>query len=484
MLRGSQTPRVLTRPEFSSEAAGVDAVELAASVGLVLDPWQQLCVLVTLAEFGDRWAAREVGKLVARQNGKGASDEAVALHGLFVLDLPLQLWTAHQFKTTTEAFLRIRGWVDGSDDLRRQVKRITTANGDEGIELRSGARLRFIARSKSSGRGFSPQRIFFDEAQELSTAAVTAMMPSMSAQPNPQALYSGTVPGPDNNSEHWTRIRNRGRVGGSSRLAWLEWSPTGSEDGVVDLDASGPVFEANPALGFRVTADTVASERESLDDESFGRERLSIWPTHTASTVISLVSWRECSDSGSVIVGPPVFAVETAQDRSMTAVSVAGRREDGFLHVEVVKYGKGTSWALDEALRLTAAWGGSVVVDGISPAASLVPMLKDSGVDVTVTNASDMARACGAFYDSVVEKQLFHLDDPVVKSALISAGKRPLAGGWGWDRKSGDISPLVAVTLAAYGVLINSDIEPDPQAHEWPDDATLAAWEGENVGVV
>lgn len=481
MLLGSQTPRVLTRPDFTSEAAGQEAVDLAASVGLHLDPWQQLFVLVALAENGNRWAAREVAKLVARQNGKGASDEAIALHGLFLLNLPLQLWTAHQFKTTTEAFLRIRGWIDGSDDLRRRVKRITTANGDEGIELKSGARLRFIARSKSSGRGFSPQRIFFDEAQELATAAVTAMMPSMSAQPNPQALYSGTVPGEDNNAEHWTRLRNRGRAGSSARLAWAEWSPKGSEDGVeaVDLDSPDSWADANPALGYRVTVETIETERESFDDESFAQERLSVWPEHSATAIIDPKSWREQTDSESVIAGPVVFAVDTSQDRSTTVIAAAGRRSDGHTHVELVKYGHGTGWVLDELIRLTQAWGGGVVVDGISPAASLVPALKEAGLDPTVTNASDMARACGSFYDAVTEDTLFHLDDPVLAKALVAAGKRPLAGGWAWNRKSGDIAPLVAVTLAAYGVLLQpeDDDDPDPQVHDWPDEAELQAWE-------
>jgi hypothetical protein len=480
VLLGSQTPRVLTRPDFTSEAAGREAVDLADSVGLILDPWQQLCTLVTLAENGDKWAAREVGKLIARQNGKGASDEAVALHGLFLLNLPLQLWTAHQFKTTTEAFLRLRSWIDGSDDLRRRVKRITTANGDEGIELKSGARLRFIARSKSSGRGFSPQRIFFDEAQELATAAVTAMMPSMGAQPNPQALYSGTVPGEDNNAEHWTRLRNRGRAGGGRRLAWVEWSPKGSEDGIdsVDLDSIEAWSEANPALGFRVTLETIETERESFDDDSFGRERLSVWPERSASVVIDPNAWKNRADPTSKPVGPVVFAVDTSQDRMTTVIAVAGRRSDGNTHVELVKYGAGSAWVLDELIRLSQAWDAAVVVDGISPAASLIPGLKEAGLDPVVTNASDMARACGLFHDGVVEGELFHLGDPELTKALMAAGRRPLAGGWAWNRKSGDIAPLVAATLASYGVLLLPDDE-EPQVHEWPTDDELDDWEDE-----
>jgi phage terminase large subunit-like protein len=237
-LRGSQRPRVLTRPDFVSEDAGVEAIELAESVGLRLDPWQKTIVRVILAE--DRrglYAAREVGYLVSRQNGKGAALEAVALHGMFLVGDPLTLWTAHQFKTSSEAFLRMKGWIDGSDDLRRHVRRVVSAHGEEGFELHNGVRLRFLARSKSSGRGFSPQRIIFDEAQELAKVAAEAMLPSMRAQRNRQAIYTGTVPGPEiNNPEHWRRVRDRGRAGGEGRLAWLEWTPKGSDDPAAKID--------------------------------------------------------------------------------------------------------------------------------------------------------------------------------------------------------------------------------------------------------
>ena len=482
VLVGSQTPRVLHRPAYTTEESGREAIDLAHSVGLHLDPWQQFAVLVKMAENGNRWAAREVGKLVARQNGKGASDEAVALHGLFLMGLPLQIWTAHQFKTSSEAFLRIRGWIDGSDDLRRKVKRITVANGDEGIELTSGARLRFIARSKSSGRGFSPQRIFFDEAQELATAAVTAMVPSASAQRNPQFLFTGTVPGEDNNAEYWTRIRNRGREGNSRNLAWMEWSPTNSQHGIesVELDSPHAWAEANPALGYRITIDTIEAEHESLDRMSFGAERLAIWPDHSTSTAIGVKEWRERTDATSKIAGPIAFALDIAPDRSTSVITAAGRREDGDTHVEVVRYGRGTAWALDELIRLHQTWGGSIVIDGLSPAASFVPLLQEAGIEPLITSSSDMARACGGLYDLVTEGGIWHLGDPVLERALVSAGTRPLAGGWAWDRKTGDIAPIVAATLAVYGVALFPKDPKDSQVHEWPTEAELKAWEDDD----
>jgi hypothetical protein len=76
-------------------------------------------------------------------------------------------------------------------------------------------------------------------------------------------------------------------------------------------------------------------------------------------------------------------------------------------------------------------------------------------VRVVVTSAADMAKACGAFYDAVLEGRLTHFDQAPLNAAVAGARKRPIgaAGGWGWDRKdySINLAPLVSVTLAKFG---------------------------------
>jgi hypothetical protein len=80
--------------------------------------------------------------------------------------------------------------------------------------------------------------------------------------------------------------------------------------------------------------------------------------------------------------------------------------------------------------------------------------LDDRGVEYEAVNAQEHARACGMLFDTVEQSGLKHLAQAELTAAIKGAAKRPLGDAWAWARKSSasDISPLVAVTLALYGV--------------------------------
>lgn len=467
--QGSQKPRVLTRPKFSNEDAGQEAIDLAESVGLILDPWQQLIVRVALAE-DDRglYAAREVAYLVARQQGKGGALEAIALHGMFLVGDPLTLWTAHQTKTAFEGFLRLRGWIDGSDELRKRVKAVNAAHGEEGFTLTSGPRLRFLARSKSSGRGFSPQRIIFDEAQELAKVAAEAMLPSMRAQRNRQAIYTGTVPGPEiNNPEHWTRLRDRGRKG-EPRLAWLEWSPKNSDDPEfeVDLDDRANWSAASPGMGFRpgMTLELLQADRDSLSDDSFSRECLSIWPSVPELDMDAAFGkgmWQACQTDAAP--GKPVaVGIAVSVDRQFASIGVAGAGDVTHLGSYVDDEGlasrrPGTAWVVAEAKRLQGAYGCEVIVDSKGPAETLIARLEDAGVAVTATTTDEYVSACADLFDAVQAGSVSHGVDELLNDAVGRAETRKVGDRWAWARRAGDVSMLEAATLAFRGARREAD---------------------------
>ena len=450
---GSQRPRVEHVPAYVT-SAGVEAVEFCSSFGLVLDPWQRHVLTESLGERSDgRWASFEVGVLVPRQNGKGALLEARELAGLFLFDEQLILHSAHEFKTAQEAFRRVLFHVENTPYLRKRVKRVRTSHGEEGIELTNGARLRFVARSTGSGRGFSGDTVILDEAYNLASEGMSALLPTLSARPNPQIWYTSSA-GMET-SDQLRRVRERGMAGDAGRLAFFEWSaPAGAS-----LDDRAAWAQSNPALGIRISEEFVESERAAMDDLGFSRERLGIWFDPAADAVIPPAKWAALVDADSRVEDPVVFAVDANPERAAAAVAVAGRRSDGVGHVEVVDARDGTGWLLDRIVELHERWKPRAwVLDPASSAGSMLPDLKDRGIEPTLISGREMAQACGAFHEAVVERQAFrHLDQKPLNSALAGARKRPLGDAWAWHRRRSDvdISPLVAVTLAWHGLAVH-----------------------------
>jgi hypothetical protein len=480
-LRGSRAPRILWVPAHTPSGIAAEAVGLAADVGLVLDPWEADFLSWSLQERAGRWAAFEVGGLVSRQNGKGSILEARELAGLFLLDETLILHSAHEYKTAAEGFRRILMLIEGSDMLRRRVKQVRTSHGEEGIELLNGARLRFIARSTGSGRGFTGDCVILDEAQNLPDAAVDALMPTMSARPNPQLWYTFTAPDKDKAPcDHVARVRRRAIKGGDPGLFYAEWSidphlPECSR-GCREHDDRASVtswLKANPGAGIRISVEHMAREFASMSDEGFDRERLGVgnWPAvdDEGWQVIAEEQWRPLADLASEVKDPVAFAADVTPGMTFGAIAVVGRRADGLLHAEVVDHKPKTGWMVSRLLELQERWKPcGVVIDPSGAAGSLIAPLEqagfvvvapsapmpDSGKALVKSSAREMAQACGAFYEAVTDSKILrHLDQPELTAALAGAQKRPLGDAWAWARQASnvDISPLVAVTLAAWG---------------------------------
>lgn len=441
---------------------GREASQLAKAAGLHLDPWQRLVLQGGLGVREDgRWSAFEVGLIVARQNGKGAILEALELAGLFLFKERLILHSAHEFKTAREAFLRIRDLIDGCDDFRKRVYRVYAAHGEEGIELLDGARLRFIARSKGSGRGFSPDRVILDECFNLSLESMAALMPAVSARPNPQIWYTST-PGDHMVApcEQLARVRRRGIAGEDPSLAFFEWSVPYDDNGRIQVAIDDPKSwaQANPALGIRITHEHVGNELRSLPSK-FPIERLGVgnWPfDDDGERVIKAETWASLLDEHSQVLDPVAFAVDMPPERSKVAIAIAGLRSDGRLHVEVTDHRPGTRWVKDELLRLQAAHNNvGFFIDRRSAAGSMMAELQDAGLEVREMTSGDVVKACGGFYDAAQEDRLRHIGQAPLNAALAAARKRRLGDAWAWDRtQSGaDISPLVAATNALRGFL-------------------------------
>jgi hypothetical protein len=451
---GVQTPRITKVPAYSS-SAGLEAVELYESTGERLDPWQKLVLIDGCGERPDgTWSAFEVATVVPRQNGKGTIIEAREMGGLYLFGSRMIIHSAHEFKTAAEGFRRIRTLIDNTDDLRRKVKKITDSHGEEGIELLNGHRLRFMARTRGSGRGFSADDLILDEAYNLASASVAAMLPTLSARPNPQIWYFSSAPLLD--SDQLRKLVARGRSDDpAQRLAYFEWSAARG----ASLDDLEALAQANPGLGIRLSLDFCQTERDAMDAVDYERERLGIEQDVTGSSVIDMRIWAMLQDKY-VINGRLVIAFDMDNDRSHTSIAVAAGRPDGLLQAELIDNRTGHPyWLVDRIIELNRKHKPvQIIVNGNSPANTEITKLEDKGVKIYKMSAAEMATACGQFYDhcrSDPEHQPTGRFAPnkALNASVSGARKRELGDGWAWARRDAtvDISPVVSVTAAMWG---------------------------------
>ena len=468
-----QLPTTESKPPARLLGASKEAVEFAEAAGLHLDPWQQHVLTEGLAETADgKWAAFEVAIIVARQNGKGSILEARQLFGLFVLREQLAITTAHEFKTAYESFVRITQLIESNPDLDRKVMRIRRGAGEQAVELKTGERLRFLARSGGSGRGLSGDVVYLDEAFDLSSAQMGALIPTLSAKPNPQVWYTSSAP--RSSSEFLLSLCKRGKEGVSPRLYFAQWdNPRG-----VDPEDRLAWARANPAMGIRITEDHIAAELDlmrSVPDE-FARERLGVHelsPFEARDVKISREAWDStwaycppgcveehvhkglfaAPEKKQIVIG---FDVDTDGERATICIA-AGSIDSPY--VEVVAHHDGAAWLPQRLFELIVRWEPVAVgCFGAGPAGAMVgpilARLSDAGLDTTIfkqMGGAEYRQACGGFYLDVVAGKLRRaFGQGVLQVAVNDATEKLVGDSWMWDRRraTSPLSPLCAATVA------------------------------------
>lgn len=495
-LLGAARPRVELVPA-AVDTLGPEAVELATLAGIPPELWQEDGLSILLSVRADRlWACYEYGEIVGRQQGKTTGiGVARVLAGLFLLGERLILWSAHEVKTALEAFLRVK---DALLELGEEINpttilisdprivdepvviKVNHANGDEGFTLSTGQRVRFVARSKGSGRGFSGDLVVIDEAFAYTRLQQSALEPTLSARPNPQVLYLSSPPLDGRSGEVLYALRKRAEQADPT-LGWRDWGLDGDLDKLREmspdkrrkiLDDRSNWAAALPALGHgRSSEESIARLRRSMDEFDFAREVLGFWPkqlkTEDGWQVIAEDDWR--ARGGADIARRPtrgvVFGLEAAwPDAAHGAIAVAGR-DDVELLVQVTDYRPGTAWMVPRLLELRERHDPiAVVLDKKGPAGFLLAPLEEAGVEVLCPDMGQLARAFGAVLAAVSgdDPDLRHYDQQELDDAVKAAGSRPLGDARTWARQQGDgdISPLNAVTLAVLGINESRGYEP------------------------
>jgi hypothetical protein len=472
-LVGQQSPQILHAPhDIASLAEADDCIEYAESYGYPLDEAQKITLRTWMGTRSDgTWSASRCGHACSRQNGKGDEIEAREAFGLDILGERI-IHTSHEIPTSIDAFERLLARFTNYDDLRKKVRKVSRVNGMQGLTLRSGAEIKYRARTSGGARGLTNMAlIVYDEAQHLQRKHLGASSATKAVHPNPQSIFTGSAG--FEFSEPWWDMRLEAIKGGSPRLGYVEHTAE-----AVGFDANGRFFSvkpdptdraewarANPTYNRRISDEFLSDQLRDLGPEMFSQEHLGVWlpmPSMLAQAGAKIpeAAWR---DTGTAVPYSPkpgevVLAYDVEVDASWAAISVAyGDLASGF--VETIEHRAGVGWLPSRLVELVRDWlPRSVLLDGGSGAAAAIlgevrVELERAGLSPDTVEAlpsSAYKAACSSFLEAVRDGKVHRpiVDNDRLEEAGLIARARDIGDAWVFDRRNSP-GPIVALTSAA-----------------------------------
>jgi hypothetical protein len=475
---GLQEPQLWLMPAAAhSLDVAREAIDLANAYGGTLDRAQEVALETCMAttESG-HWAAATFGNAVPRQNGKGDSIQWRELYGATQLNERIA-HTAHETPTAIQAFQRMEALIQGHADLRRLVKRLRYANGEQAIEFKSGAFIIYRTRTGSGLRGWDEiDLLVVDEAQHAQEEHLAAIAPTQTVAANPQTYFAGSAG--FSHSVVWWRMRLDAIKGVAGPFGWVEHTSERlriDERGRLVSEAPDPTdevawVESNPAYGYRIGGGGEGSRRyldgelRKLGPDLFLRERLGVWDamptTDGPEPKIPADAWQATATTvpHDVAPGACVFAFDVHDGWSSICVA-AGTLSASY--VEVVAHQSGDGWLPRRLVELTEKWKPIAIgLDGGNgPAVAVLGVVREqfeaAGLDpdlVKPLTSAQYKAACGSFLHAVTDRSLSR---PVVApdqldNAAVIAPERRIGDAFVWDRRTATapLSPLVAATVA------------------------------------
>lgn len=434
-----------------------------AEMGVVFVWWQVAIARVALGKRADGKYAATIGGIVLsipRQVGKTFLVGSLLIAMCLVFPGYTVLWTAHRTRTTTRTFQSLQRMVKRKR-ISPHVLHIRTANGEQEIAFRNGSVMLFGARELGFGRGFDEvDAEVFDEAQILTDKALEDMIAATNQSRHPHGallFFMGTPPRPVDPGEAFTHKRKKALSGKSDDMVYVEMGA----DPDAELDDRSQWAKANWSFPELTPLESMLRLRENLpDDDSWRREALGIWDSVSVGTAVSMADWAERLDRGSVIVGPPSFALDVSPKLTHAAISIAGVRSDGDLFGELllregqktVDYRPGTEWVVPALVDLRSRNPElAVSIAKGSQAESLAADIEAEGITVIRVALADVVAACGLVYGLITNGGVWHSGQPQLTAAFAATKWRDAGeGGQAWGRKKSavDIAPTYAWTLA------------------------------------
>jgi len=148
--KGSTKPRLSNAP-LKAKSRIDEVLPWLKEIGQELLPWQEHVLRDMLSVDKDGKFIRKTNLLlIARQNGKTHLARIRILAGLFLFGEMSIIAMSSNRAMALDTFRKVCDVVETTPSLKAQLKQIRVANGQESLELLSGARYEIVAATRRS----------------------------------------------------------------------------------------------------------------------------------------------------------------------------------------------------------------------------------------------------------------------------------------------------------------------------------------------
>jgi len=447
-LIGSTEPRIHT-PLLNAPSKVDQVAELAEKIGMPLIPWQRWVLSDLLSvDDEDNWLKKSALILVERQNGKTHLARMLILSHLYLWGSKNVLGMSSNRNMALDTFRQVAYTIEDNDFLRKQIRQIRLANGQESITLKNGARYEIAAATRDAPRGKTADFLYLDELREWTPEAFTAALPVTRARPNAMTLMTSNAG--DGFSEVLNDLKERCMSYPPANLGYYEWSAP-QHCKIHDRKAW---TWANPALGHLITEQTLEESVNTNSIEATRTEMLCQWVDSAVSPWV-YGSIEACSDSTLEIpVGP----------QTIMAFDIAPTRRSGALVMGQIKDGK-------IAVGLAQLWSSEIAIDEVKMASdinewarkyhptmicydkyatqSIATKLEQSGWMLTDVSGQAFYQACSDLSDSLANSRIVHSGQTDLVQHLNNCAAKTNDAGWRIIRRksAGDVTAAISLAM-------------------------------------
>ena len=179
-------------------------------------------------------------------------------------------------------------------------------------------------------------------------------------------------------------------------------------------------------------------------------------PDLLGNSEISDESWLACENVESVLQDPVCVSFDVSPGRR-TTISAGGLSGERRQMVEVVACRAGVGWVPEFMVALCEKHDVvEIVCDGFGPGNTIATRIEEqTGLTVRRLKSGEYADACGQFANAVEERELVHIGQDELNTAVKGARTRPLVDRWAWSRSKSktDPGPLIASSIALWSMV-------------------------------